>query len=466
MVRLLVVLLVLVTPLALVSEAWAQTPGGSHDEALRYLPSDSPVVVTLDTDLAGEELRGLDAKLLRLGAGGGAIEGELRTAAREELGLDFDRDVRPLLGNRLAIGLTGPIETGGVLVAIEVSDATLLAALARSNAVTPAGQSSGAPLFRVGDLAWAAVREDELVLADSRETLTGGLNRRAGLAPALDEAELDRRVGDLPRASFVRGYVNPAAVLELDDVPALALLPWEAALRTVGVSASAAGEALSAEVSANTDPSSLSAADLPLASGPESPTLVGTGAGGSAFGLRDPGQTARFLLAAATLDGRGRSPEVDRDAIALLGPSTVITADARGRIASRTEVSDAAAFAGALRRSRAGILSIAAELGGVSGRSSIRPLRGRDDLYLFTGPGERVVFGLIEGRFVTAPDERAARRIAVEPPVPFEGPGGAAAFSISSAFLGGSPVPALGPLTGSVEASLERVHLRLRLPVR
>lgn len=466
MVRLLVVLLVLVTPLALVGEAWAQTPGGSLDEALRYLPSDSPVVATLDTDLAGEELRGLDAKLLRLGAGGGAIEGELRTAAREELGLDFDRDVRPLLGNRLVIALTGPIETGGVLAAIEVSDATLLAALARSNAVTPAGQSGGAPLFRVGDLAWAAVKEDELVLADSRATLIGGLNRRTGLAPGLDEAELDRRIGDLPRASFVRGYVNPAAVLELDDGPAPAPLPWEAALRTVGVSASAAGEALSGEVSANTDPSSLSAADLPLASGPESPALVGTGAGGSAFGLRDPGQTARFLLAAATLEGRGRSPEVDRDVIALLGPSAVITADARGRIASRTEVSDPAAFAGALRRSRAGILSLAAELGGVSGRSSIRPLRGRDDLYLFTGPGERVVFGLVEGRLVTAPDERAARRIAVEPPVPFEGPGGAAAFSISSAFLGGSPVPALGPLIGSVEASLERVHLRLRLPVR
>jgi len=187
---------------------------------------------------------------------------------------------------------------------------------------------------------------------------------------------------------------------------------------------------------------------------------------GSAFGLRDPGQTARFLLAAARLDGRGRSPEVDRDVIALLGPSAVITADARGRIASRTEVSDPAAFAGALRRSRAGILSLAAELGGVSGRSSIRPLRGRDDLYLFTGPGERVVLGLVEGRFVTAPDERAARRIAVELPVPFEGPGGAAAFSISSAFLGGPPVPAVGPLIGSAEASLERVHLRLRLPVR
>jgi hypothetical protein len=412
-VRLLVVLLVLVTPLALVGEAWAQTPVASLDEALRYLPTDSSVAATFDTDLAGEELRGLDAKLPRLGAGGGAIESELRTAAREELGLDFDRDVRPLLGNRLVIGLTGPIETGGVLAAIEVSDATLLAALARSNAVTPAGQSGGAPLFRVGDLAWAAVREDEL-----------------------------------------------------DDGPAPGGLPWEAALRTVGVSASAAGEALSAEVSANTDPSSLSAADLPLASGPESPALVGTGAGGSAFGLRDPGQTARFLLAAATRDGRGRSPEVDRDVIALLGPSAVITADARGRIASRTEVSEPAAFAGAIRRSRAGILSLAAELGGVSGRSSIRPLRGRDDFYLFTGPGERVVLGLVEGRFVTAPDERAARRIAVEPPVPFEGPGGAAAFSISSAFLGGSPVPALGPLIGSVEASLERVHLRLRLPVR
>ncbi|MBA2429343.1 MAG: hypothetical protein H0V55_06415 [Thermoleophilaceae bacterium] len=417
MVRLLVVLLVLVTPLALVGEAWAQTPVASLDEALRYLPTDSSVAATFDTDLAGEELRGLDAKLPRLGAGGGAIESELRTAAREELGLDFDRDVRPLLGNRLVIGLTGPIETGGVLAAIEVSDATLLAALARSNAVTPAGQSGGAPLFRVGDLAWAAVREDEL-----------------------------------------------------DDGPAPGGLPWEAALRTVGVSASAAGEALSAEVSANTDPSSLSAADLPLASGPESPALVGTGAGGSAFGLRDPGQTARFLLAAYGLAGprgdSGRDFNVDRDLSVLLGPSAAISVDARGRIASRTDVTDPAAFAGALRRSLPGILRLVPELADVGGSSRIRPLRGRDDLYLFTGPGQRVVLGLVEGRFATGPDERAARRIAVEPPVPFAGPGGAAAFSIAPPLLGLPPVPALGELTGSAEASLERVHLRLRLPVR
>jgi len=475
-----VVLVLVLAVLALAGEARAQSPEGV-DGTLRYLPSDSAAAATFDTDLAGEELRGLDTKVRRVVGPMALLEGELRAVAREELGLDFDRDVRPLLGNRLVIGLTGLGETDGVLGAIEVSDPARLLLLTRSGAVTPAGQSGGVPLFRLGDYAWAAVREDEIVLADSRETLVAGLARRTG-GTGLGETELERRIGELPRPSFVRGYVSSATVLAVSDEPGIERLPWVAALRTVGFTASAAGEALSAEAAANTDPSGLSTADLPLAPGPESPSLVRTGAGGSAFGLRDPAQVARFLVAEARLGQRragfgrdrrrvDRDLDVARDLVALLGSSAVVTEDGAGRVASRTDVTDPEAFGDLLRRPSAGAFGLLADLGlladvvGPERRASIRPLRGRNDLYLLTAPGQRVVFGLVGARFVTAPDERAARRIAIEAPAPFEGPGGAAAFTVAPAPFGGPPLPGVGQLTGSVEAGLERVHLRLRLPV-
>lgn len=468
----LVVLVLILAALALAGEARAQSPEGV-DGTLRYLPPDSAVAATFDTDLAGEELRGLDTKVRRVVGPMALLEGELRAVAREELGLDFDRDVRPLLGNRLVIGLTGLGETDGVLGAIEVSDPARLLLLTPSGAVTPAGQSGGVPLFRLGDYAWAAVREDELVLADSRETLVAGLARRTG-GTGLGETELERRIGDLPRPSFVRGYVSSATVLAVSDEPGIERLPWVAALRTVGFTASAAGEALSAEAAANTDPSGLATADLPLAPGPESPSLVRTGAGGSAFGLRDPAQVARFLAAEARIGqqrGRRRVDGDTRDLVALLGSSAVVTEDGAGRVASRTEVTDPKAFGDLLRPPSAGAFGILAELGlladvvGPGRRASIRPLRGRKDLYVLTAPGQRVVFGLVGARFVTGPDEQAARRIAVEAPVPFEGPGGAAAFTVAPAPFGGPPLPGVGQLTGSVQAGLERVHLRLRLPV-
>lgn len=176
---------------------------------------------------------------------------------------------------------------------------------------------------------------------------------------------------------------------------------------------------------------------------------------------------------------RDSSVDLRRDLVAPLDGNGVSTLDASERGATRSELSDPAAYASALRRSaRAlpGLLAALEEgLGGVRGdrAPSVRPLRGRSDLYLATGAGERVVFGVVGGYFVSGSDERRVRELAAAPTESLPGTSGSVAFRVPLGLLDqlaegpASPrrataAPA-GELTGSVEADVERLTARVRL---
>src|SRR3954470_22277809 len=85
--------------------------GSKLDTALSYIPKNAPVVVALDTDPDGDQWQQVD-ELIGKFPGGGQAKQQFKTAFNARSRLDWDKDVKPLLGNDFVIAFTGT-QAGG-----------------------------------------------------------------------------------------------------------------------------------------------------------------------------------------------------------------------------------------------------------------------------------------------------------------------------------------------------------------
>ena len=488
--------------LALIAATAALLGGCGEDErigdALAYLPREAPLVATVSTDLEGDQLTQLDAKLRRLGVLDRGLEVELEEGARRELGVSWAEDVKPLLGNRAAVGVpaAGGLSRGSppVLVALEVRDRERLLRLALDvpEYIEPAGETSGARLFRArgqGRGGLIAVKNDELVLADSRPTLVAALRRR-DVEGGLTEVEFDARAGEVSADAALRAYADIESLRrELPLVPSadtreLRRVPWYAALRTVGLAFGASKETLDLELAAATDPTGLSPRELPLAPDVGPPGVPGRRPE-PVVGLRNPAHLLRFGLdALRSTDPEGESSrsirrderrlgiDLRRDVLDQLSGDSVFTPSRSGRELVRFDVRDPARAAGTLRKVAIGLPRLSADspLGlGIEG-VRVRRIPGDELLYRISSGRGRLVLGLVDNRLVYGP-EREARALAREPVAQLEGLEGALTFRADGPRTFGllfdpASERTVGDLTGSVDASTRRVRLTVRQAVR
>src|SRR5436305_8581405 len=75
------------------------------DTALSYVPKGAPLVVAVDTDPNGAQWQQVD-HLIGKFPGGGQVKEQFKSAFGARSGVDWDRDVKPLLGNDLVVALT------------------------------------------------------------------------------------------------------------------------------------------------------------------------------------------------------------------------------------------------------------------------------------------------------------------------------------------------------------------------
>src|SRR4051812_39012354 len=81
-----------------------KTSGNATDDALSFVPKQAPIVVSINTDPNGGQWKNVD-KLLSKFPGSGAIKAQLKQSISSSSGgkLDYDRDVKPILGNDLVV---------------------------------------------------------------------------------------------------------------------------------------------------------------------------------------------------------------------------------------------------------------------------------------------------------------------------------------------------------------------------
>jgi hypothetical protein len=486
--------------------------GGGLDETLSYFPPGASAVVVVSTDLESAQFRNLDA--IVEARAHRRIEELLRDAAAN-VGLSWSKDVKPLLGRELVVGLTAPPVggpfTGGILAAFHASSGSKLRdVLDRIHALRKGEKIGDARLYRVVDGgATLAADGSVLLFGTSDGQLRAALDRAHG-GDHLEEARLDRALDGLPADALVRAYA---------DVPTLGVIPqlarfrgiaWFDALRTVAVTLSFKPHRPVVDFAANTDASRLTSRDLPVATGDRPPGVLDR-SGDVVGGNRNQSLTTAFLFRIAEValpqsrfvedvHALERELGIDFEQEVLRqfnGPSaSAVSLDGK-TFAARSEVSDPARLQQLIVRLAPHLPRLVVALQGLQGegqallflfapdilplqQSSIRvtPPAQPGGFWHVTGiEGEgpsALSFGVVGSRFVVASSDELARQVATEPARSVPGAHGGAVLRVD---LSQTPreqleranltaLQPLGELVAWVRASVKRVRgqVGLELP--
>jgi hypothetical protein len=399
---------------------------------LSYVPKDTPFAVSIDTNLDGEQYKSLDAILNRF-----PFADTIKTLLKAQLtmgqeGVDFDKDIKPLLGNPAVISATdvgsflSDSAESGFVAALQVKDKDALDSLVKKTGAKKQGEVAGATVYQDQDTSFA-VNDDVVVLAGSRELLDAAL-KRADSGDGMSEDDFDKGLEGLPNDALARVYVDVQGLLgQSESARSARKIAWVGALRTLGLTISAQKDSIDVEFNLRTE-GDLSEDDLPVATGDE-PAQVVQRPGEIGVGLRDPGQLIAFFESALQAvdpqtfgdyeqGKRALSAkldlDVDKDVIAQLTGNVSVSATIGGEFGVRAEVKDPAAFAKTVDK----IADALPQFG--LGDNVTR----QGDLYTLHGSDTNFVFGVSNGALVVATDAARARQMAAAKPASVEGASG------------------------------------------
>jgi hypothetical protein len=423
---------------------------------------------------------------------------DLLKQALERGSVDFDDQIRPLLGNEVVIGTSdnasfldnGSDDTPFVL-ALQTEDADKLDELAQSGG-EKTGENEGYDVYESDDGTVLATKDEVLVLSNSEGTLENALAQR-GEDDRLTEDDVEPAFEDLPEDAPVKAYANVQALLgESPEAKDALKVEWVNHIETFGLSLDADDDALALDWSLRTDSEDLTDADLPLAGGSEAPQLLARDVGSAEvmLGLRDPSQVIDFGLAAAKVVdpagyaefengkeaiGKQLGIDVDEDVLAQLTGNVAAVVSINGDFGARSELEDADAFEQTLAKVMDRLPKFA------DGVTVTKPKQGDSFYGVADQDGDSFAVGVADGSLIVANTAELASEVATRGLVDAEGQEGAVVASADAeqlvnaalakfrggiAGLGGSFVTGpLGELTQSVESSTEGLsgHLELNI---
>jgi hypothetical protein len=461
-----IALLGCLAPAALLACGGEEGSATGLDAGLAYLPEDAPFAVAIDTDLDGEQYEAIDEILGKFPLEVTSVRELLREQlAGDGSGVDFERDIEPLLGNPFVMGaIDGSFirssTTSDFVAALEASDKGALEDLIQKTRAKETGEVAGATKYEDGGSVFA-VEGDVVVFAGSDELLDQALERADG-DDHLDSDTFDEALEGLPESAVARLYTDLEALIAADPGAQNArIVEWVGALRTLGMTASAREDELEVQWNLRTDPKGLGDEDLPIAAGDESPPVVSRD-GEMGFGIRDPAHIIGFAEATAqaldpsgfadyarakqTLDAR-LDISIDEDLIGQLTGDLSASVALDGGFGLRAEVEDPAV----LERTLAKIADVLPSFAEGAGFGAVRIEKPRpgEDLYGLVQPdGDTIVFGVIEGVLVVASGPERARELAEEEPVPADGAEGAIAMSSDAQQLANALIDQFGGQLG------------------
>src|SRR2546423_2098828 len=170
-------------PVAVAAVAVAVTGCGSSstsdplDNALSYMPKNAPVVVAIDTDLNGDQAKNVGKLIDKFGPIGTQVKNGLRHGIQSgSRNLDFDKDIKPQLGNDLVVGIPDAASLNSssdtpTIEAIKTKDGGKAKSLVAKGS-TKVGSSHGADIYKdSSENTFTAVQGDTIVGADTRPLL-------------------------------------------------------------------------------------------------------------------------------------------------------------------------------------------------------------------------------------------------------------------------------------------------------
>jgi uncharacterized protein DUF3352 len=474
-----------------------ESSGGALESSLAYVPANTPFAVAIDTDVEGDQYQSLDEVLGRFPSGdslGRMLQEQIEEGAD---GVSYEDDVRPLLGNPFVVSATDPAsfidgsEDDDFVAAIQVADTDALDGLIEKTEAREEGEVAGATVYEDEGTVFA-VEDDMVVFGGTRALLEDALERADG-DDHLDVDTFERSLEGLPEEALARIYVDLQSLLEQEPGgEAARQVRWISALRTLGMTASAADEAVEVEFNLRTDGEDLTEEDLPLAAGDEAAQVVRI-PGEVGFGLREPRQVIAFFESTfQTLDPAGFGEyqtgkraisqrfdiDVDEDLFGQLTGDLSVSVAVNGAFGARAEVEDPDEFAETVERVAQALPRLGASLG-------VTDVAPRGDLFeARLEDGGRFVFGVRDGVFVAGSNPARAGAMASRQPEDVPGANGSLVMSadaeqvalqvlrqvapelgLGGIFGGGLFARPLDELTGSVATSTDGMRGSFSLTV-
>lgn len=465
----------------------SSSSGDATSDALSYLPKGAPLVFSLPTDPKDPQIEQANRLLGKFGP----LASQFRqgfTQALRQRGLDFNKDVKPILGNRVfaAAPSAQSLNSGGndFVVALKVGDEGKAKAIVGKGA-TKTASIDGADVYSQGG-SFTAITGGALVSAPSRQLLSDALQRHKGGDSAhMTTDDYSRLLAGVKKDALLSVGVDIRALLAQSPRSAKArAVKWVDALRTGGVDIAAEPDGLALDFAAKTD--GVSAADLPLAVGSQAPDLVRR-ASEIGFGIRgfpqawafgkgiaqatDPQGYAKFLAD----EGKANKQlgiDVEKDVVQQLSGDFIASVGLDGSYAVRSAPRDPAAF-------RATLAKYAQRATRVKSSGIRQVKRGPAGLYVVTGSsGKKAYAGMIGKNFVVAKDPARAQQFAAQPSTSVPGANGAFAIAfdahtVADALADKRGVPqvklftgTLGDFVGSVESQTSGLRGSFKLTLK
>jgi hypothetical protein len=437
--RRVIALLLAVFAASIVAACGSSSSGSGNplNSELSYFSADSPFVLTVATDPNSGAVKGGQALLHRFPV---AAAGETALFAKlEQLGINYDLDVRPLFGNPVAFGLEGSTIRASTrsrfLIVWITKDAAALSRLVKktSSGLQQMGTHDGATLYE-GKSAALAVDGPTLVFASSPEDLTGALDRHSS-GSGISQAKYAHAVSGLPQGQLVQAFGTLTGVLSTPRAANARRVPWVAAIRSYASAIGASSTGLSFQYRVDTGGAPLTSSQLPIAQGSTAPNLAGTMP--IQVGVRDPRHVITFIESAEQVASPAKYADfVTRQAdlrrktgadvntlVNLLTGDLIVNSDTRTTV-GRVGVTDPAAAAQTIAKlaSRPRDLFRTAR--------SVTHLGG--GFYAINEPRETIVIGVVGSQLVAGRATPAQlRAFAAAPASPAPNAQGSVAFRVA-----------------------------------
>lgn len=214
--------------------------GASPSETASYVPAGSPFYLEATTDFDGPQWTQVDG-LAKMFPAYPELRAELDQALRSD-DVDFETEVKPLLGERAAIAgldvpdtaaiqgsLTSPdadAAAGAAAAAadaqefvgvVEIADgkADAMKALLTKSGATAAGEHEGAAVYTSDDTV-AAVTDDALVVSDTKQQVFAALDAHAagGDKTLAGTSKFSDAIGKLPADVFGQAYFDVGGAVQ------------------------------------------------------------------------------------------------------------------------------------------------------------------------------------------------------------------------------------------------------------
>ncbi len=274
--------------------------GKKLDGALSYLPADAPLVITVDTDVDGDQVQNLDS-LASATPGWELIKQQILAIAGLDEGL-FTGDIKAWLGNEMVVGAGSmpDLSAGKIVSVLKATDGSALREFADDtgrSGLDHVGNYREAKLYsRFDGGLTVAIDDDVLLMSVSRKAIELAIDtNRSG--SAFDGKKITDATG-VSGQRLAKLYLDMRQLIAKPQGSGgnqdLSKVAWLGSLTTLGISAEAGKRELAFDMRLKSNGRDLSPADVPIATGSKSPQLLAAPGGYLSAGLRDLEQPIRF----------------------------------------------------------------------------------------------------------------------------------------------------------------------------